>query len=351
MPYQEILSRAWQTLKRQPALWLFGLLSACAGGTYGRIALPSFNFQTPSFSSPGTIGHGSPNIPPELEHWLHALSTIPERTWVLIALGFLTLLLVWLVVMLAVRAIADPSLLRGILSDIRDGHPLTTSEVFNEGKRFFWRMVGFALLIGGSAVLLAIIFSLLTLVLTFATFGVGLLCLIPLIILAIPFIWLVELYLEMARLALVVEDLPLLASFSRGWEVLKNNFWNAVVMGVLLTAIHLGVGIALGALFVGIVIVVLVGLALLAALSAAAGSFLPVIFVGILAGFIVFVLYLFLLGLLQTYLQSAWVLAYLHFIGGEPQPQETTSPAGAPAAPESTADAPPTDRAAAFRAA
>ena len=115
MPYQEILKRAWQIFKRQRALWLFGFLSACTGGTYGRIAMPGFNFQMPSFSSHSGMGQGSQNLPPEVERWVRTLAAIPERTWIFIAVGFLALLLTWMIVALLVRSLADPTRLRGAL--------------------------------------------------------------------------------------------------------------------------------------------------------------------------------------------------------------------------------------------
>ncbi len=350
MPYQEILSRAWQIFKRQRALWLFGFLSACTGGTYGRIAMPGFNFQMPSFSSHSGMGQGSQNLPPEVERWARTLAAIPERTWIFIAVGFLALLLTWMIVALLVRSLADPTLLRGALRDAHEPRPLTFSEAWNEGKRFFWRVAGFYLLIGGGGAVLALVVSVSALLITVLTLGIGILCLVPLLLLLIPLAWLVELYLEIALLALVVEDLPLLDAFGRGWTVLKRNFWNAVLMGLLLTVIHWGVGLVIGIIFVILAVPTfgpLVGFGI-----ALQGHYLALL---MLVGFLLLAVLLLVIGvltgMLQTYLQSAWVLAYLHFIGGEPQPQETTSPAGAPAAPESTPDAPPADRAAAFRAA
>ncbi len=333
MPYQEILSRAWQIFKRQRALWLFGFLSACTGGTYGRIAFPGFNFQIPSFPHDGAAGAPPQPLPPDAERWLSKLSTIPPHVWLLIGLGLLVLLLAWAVIVLLVRGIADPSLIRGALRSADSGQTLTVAETFAEGKRFFWRAVGFYLLVGGGAAVLAfMVFAVGTSIALF-TLGLGLLCLLPLLLLAIPFTWLVELYLEITLLALAVEDLPLLNAFSRGWEVLKSNFWNAVLMGLLLTVIHWGVGLAIGIIFVILAVPTfgpLIGFGI--ALQGHDLALLMIIGFLFLAALLLIVAALD--GLLQTYLQSAWVLAYRHFTAQPPEPESAAPPADAAPAPE-----------------
>jgi hypothetical protein len=334
MPYQEILSRAWQIFKRQRALWLFGFLSACTGSTYGRIATPGFNFNftAPSFSPRG--GHPGAPLPPDMERWLHRLGAMPARTWLLIGAALLTLLIAWMLIVLVVRALADPALLRGILNSTRADEVLSSGEIFAESKRFFWRAAGFYLLVGGGGAVLAFMVFAAGAAIAILTVGIGLLCLVPLLLLAIPLIWLVELYLELALLALVVEDMPLLEAFSRGWAVLKRNFWDTVLTGLLLTVIRWGVGLVIGIIFVILAIptfgpLIGVGIAL-------QGHYLALL---MLVGFLLLAVLLLVIGvltgMLQTYLQSAWVLAYLHFTGGESQPQESNLPEPAPAAPSS----------------
>ena len=340
MPYQEILKRAWQIFKRQRALWLFGFLSACTGGAYGRLNLPTFNFRMPF----AWEGHSSAQpMPPEMFRYLeHLPRHISPTVAVLVALAVAILILLWMVVLMAVRALAEPVLLRGALADIRGSHPLSVGEAFRLGKPFFLRTFGFYLLIGGGAAALGFLLIAVLAVIAVVTVGIGLLCLIPLLLLAIPLLWLLEIYFEMAVLALVLEERSVWEAFSRGWEVLRSHFWDAVLMGLLLTAIHIGASLALGVVF--LVWVMVAGTPLLAlglALQATGGLLWGLIILGVFTLLLVLLLIALANGLVQTYIQSAWVLAYLHFTV---QPEaETTVPPAPPTAeqesPPPTADA------------
>ncbi len=321
MPYQEILGRAWQIFKRHRALWLFGFLSACTGGVYGRLSLPTFNVNIPIRWQPdGTPAFTLPNEQEWLTGGAHLLTSIPPETWLLLALGLLTALLAWLVISLMVRSIADPALVRGTMTALKSEGRLSVHDLFTLAKPFFGRTVGFYLLLGGGAAALSFLFGLLFFTMALATHGIGLACLLPFFLFAVPAIWLLELYIEMALLALVVEDLPLMEAFRRGWAVLKTHFWNALLIGLLLTAIHIGVGllfgIATGALLVMAAVVLIFGIS-----AQASGTTLATLIgIAVLLLLGLMLVSAIVMGTLQAYLQSAWTLAYLHFT------QETTDP-------------------------
>ncbi len=345
MPYQEILSRAWQIFRRQRALWLFGFLSACTGGVYGRLSLPSFNFQVPNdiFQQPQPHRGGAPpSVPPEIadqmQQWAHYLANISENTIALIALGIFALVMLWFLVALALRVVAEPSLVRGILADIETGEPLSVGEAFRHGKPFLGRTLLFYLLLGGTWLVSMVVLAVSVVALALATAGIGILCLVPFFLLLIPLAWLLELYLVLVYLALVLEDTPLLASFGRGWEVLKSNFWHAVLMGLLLTVIRWGVSIAVGVVVVFLAIPTLGGVVLVG-IATHGSALLPLIVIGVLILTVLVLIAAFLMGMLQVYLQSAWVLTYRHFVGqppvqenGEPQPAGVLPPEAAPPA-------------------
>ena len=351
MPYQEILSRAWQIFRRQRALWLFGFLSACTGGVYGRLSLPSFNFQVPNdiFQQPQPHSGGAPPpVPPEvadqMQQLAHYLENISEGTIALIALGIFALVMLWFLVVLVLRVVAEPSLVRGILADIETGEPLSVGEVFRHGKPFFGRTLLFYLLLGGTWLVSMMVLAVSIVALAFATMGIGILCLVPFFLLLMPLAWLLELYLVLVYLALVLEDTPLLASFGRGWEVLKSNFWQAVLMGLLLTVIRLGVSIAVVVVFVLLAIPTLGGVVMVG-IATHGSALLPLIIIGVLILAVLILIATFLMGMLQVYLQSAWVLAYRHFVGQQPAPESSTpQPVGAlpPEADEPPADVAPT---------
>ena len=322
MPYQEMLSRAWAIFKKQRALWLFGFLTACSGGTYGRLNLPSFNFNTFNFQS---LESGPPDhISPEVEYFFRQLTQIPDQAWLFIALGSIFLIMVWIVFMMVLRSFAEPALIRGILATIENPRPLSVGEIAAQGRPFFGRMLLFHLVVGGSALIAVLLFVMGLGTFIVGTMGIGLLCLLPLFLLLIPAAWLLELYLMLTTLALIIEDLTILGALERGWQILKNNFWTATLTGMLLTVIRMAISIPLGIL---LAVFLVPTIAFIIFLGSTANSIIPFLVLGALVmGFIILVS-AGLMGLLQTYLESAWVLAYRHFIGQPLGPDAPALPA------------------------
>ena len=324
MPYQEILARAWHIFKRQRALWLFGFLTACSGGVYGKLNLSSFNFQMPNFQSFQTGANGQPpSIPPEVEQFFEQMAQIPDQTWLLIVLGFLLLGLAWTLLIMLLRSFAEPALVRGILEAIENDRPLTISEITHAGTPFFGRMLLFHLLVGGSALVAVTIFATSFALIAIGTLGIGLICLLPLMLLLIPAAWLLELYLVFATMALILEDLDVIAALKRGWQMLKQNFWSSVLMGMLLTVIRIAASFLIGLLLVGLLIPVVASIIFIATTTE---SIVPILVLIALAVVFAVILSLAAMGLLQTYLESAWVLAYRHFLGYSLDPEAPALP-------------------------
>jgi len=332
MPYQEILSRAWQIFKRQRALWLFGFLSACTGGVYGRLSLPTFNLQWPvPWQQQTPTGFAVPRGQIWAQHFQDFIEHVPAETWLLLILGASAAFLIWLIISLIVRSITDPALLRGALADAEGTPRLSVHSLFSQAQPFFGRVLAFYLLFGGGAAALAFTIGIIFLFITIVTLGIGILCILPLLLMFIPATWLLELYIEMVLLALVIEDLPLMEAVPRGWEIFKTHFWHLVLMGLILTAIHIGAGLLVG--IVGGAAAIGTGFMLLTLGTGnhATGIILWALFG--LAGVVILILILFsifIAGLMQTYFQSAWTLAYLHFT--KKWPREKT-PNGNPVAP------------------
>ena len=324
MPYQEILSRAWAVFKKQRALWLFGILTACSGGTYGRLHLPSFNFNFREFNFQSlraqSPGH-TPPLPPQIEHLFRQIERMPLETWLFIFLGMLLLGLVWGVIIMLLRSFAEPALIRGILEAIDNDRPLTPGEIARAGKPFFSRMLLFHLLVGGSGFILLMVFLGALGLILISTLGLGLICLLPLMFLFVPLVWLLELYLILATMALVIEDLDVITALQRGWQIFKQNFWAAVIMGMLLTFVHLLVSFLIG-IFIVAIIFPMVTISII--VTTVSNSITPFLLLGAFSVGFAILLSLAGLGLLQTYLESAWVLAYRHFIN---QPLEPDTPA------------------------
>jgi hypothetical protein len=139
------------------------------------------------------------------------------------------------------------------------------------------------------------------------TLGIGLLCIIPLLCLAVPFFWLVGLVIEQANIAIVIEDVGIIDGLRLGWNVFRDNFGAVFVMGLILS---LGISL-IGGFIISIPLAIVAAPAIIGIASGtqrALGG-------GLLVAALCFVAYLpvliILSGALRAYIESAWTLTYL----------------------------------------
>jgi len=294
MDYGEVLSRAWQIIWKYKALWIFGILAGCVSG--GNSAI-SYNFNYPGYGSfPYT--HMGNNYGFDTA-WL-----IP----IIIFSGIFVLALIILAIFLG--TVSRIGLIRGTM--LGDSMPdrLPFRELFSGSLPYFWRIFGLNLLIG---LLLAFAGALLFGFMFFGTIftlGLALLCFLPLLCLLIPVSVGISLWLEQVNNAIVVENLDIFQGLRRGWEVFKKNLGSIIVMGLILFAINLAIGLAIALPFGAIL------LPLTMSLFTIGTDFS---WVGLLVSGTFFVIYLpvliFLSGILKAYVSSSWTLTYLRLTG------------------------------------
>lgn len=289
MDYGAILTRAWDLTRKNKGLWLLGILAGCAGGQGNPTGTSSYQF-----SQGGAQGFDP------------ALSRIPEETWILILAGALVIGLVLFVVFLVLGLLGQAGLIAGV-AKADDTGSVTLGEAWRGGLPHFWRLLGFTLVIAAVVLVIALAVGLLTVV----TFGMLLICLLPLICVLLPLGLIASGYLSLAQNGLVLENLGIFAAFGRGWDLLKRNFWPVVLMALILA----GIGLVAGFLFALPLIVAMFPL-MLVAMSAPEEftSWLPVIACGLVYLPVVIILG----GILKTYLSAAWTLTFRRLTGAGP---------------------------------
>lgn len=119
-------------------------------------------------------------------------------------------------------------------------------KLLRAGLPFFWRALGVRLIFVLVPLILIVPLVILVSILAIFTFGLGLLCLLPLLLLFIPVSYTVYGLMELSETAVVAEDLPVFAAISRSWALFKANVWKVLLMALL---IYLGIGL-LGTIFV-----------------------------------------------------------------------------------------------------
>jgi hypothetical protein len=311
MDYGNILTRAWRITWQHKVLWIFGILAGCSGSNGGNS----------NFRAQGQAGSGGPNGFPGVERFQDFLES-PEGTWAIVAIVVLALLIALAVLVLS--TIGRGGLIGGARLADEQGS-VTFGDAWGIGVKSFWRLLGLSLLLAVPIILLAVITGV-----GFAVAGpFGLICL-PLLCLAILAFIPLSIVAHFAQFGVVLDGLRVGDAFRKGWEVLKTNLGPIIILGLILIVIGFVAGILIAAPFIAILAPLLIGMIA----GSNADSALPgmpfLVAAGL--GFLCYLpIALVLSGVLQTWVMSAWMLAYRQFTG------RAMTPAAPPAAPVTAA--------------
>ena len=300
MDFGNILSRAWHITWKNRALWLFGILASC--GRQGGYSGSGFNFSSSSqIAPPGTL-------PPDVERFFFQLErnleNISPEVVFSIALAVFALALLLTLLFSFFTVFGRVTVIKGtLMADA--GSSLRTGSLAREGYTYFWRAFGLNLLLGFAMFVVMGIFVLGGVLFSMVTLGIGALCFIPLICLLIPLSLLYTVYIQMANVALVSEDLDVLEAASRGWEVMQGNWGNIILMGLILM-----IGGGLLGVLITLPIIFVAAPLMFAAISGnrdLISSGLAISGICLVVGIPVLIL---ANGILRTFLEGAWTLTY-----------------------------------------
>ena len=324
MDFGEVLTKAWKIVWKYKILWLFGIFASCSGGGGGGGGGGGSGVQYTSDMPPGayyTINHIDP--------WV----------WALIVAGLVLLGLLITAIILTVSTIGRIGLIQGTAqADADENAKLTFSGLFNSLKPYFWRVLGLNLLLG-----LGIFVALVILIFggifgTIFTLGLLLICLIPLCCLLIPILWILATFIEMANVAVVVEDLSVVDGIKRGWQVFKDNLGNLILLSLVLVVGGFIVGMIVALPMIMLMIPLMMGV-----FAAVFGNSGALATSSLIISGLCFVAYLPVLlvisGIIRAYISSAWTLTFLRLTKGpaavqpvEIFPDEPVEPAALPEA-------------------
>ncbi len=322
MDFGDILSRTWKTIWKHKILWVFGILSSCGQGGGGGSSGGS------SIQSSGTRGWDG-EVPPAVQEFFYNTEQFFTQIegWQIagfIAIFVIVILLFGLIAMV-LSTIGRIGLVQGTIQSEAGAEKLTFKDLFTSGKPFFWRVLGLNLLIGLAGFVLVLVAFIPLALVAVATAGIGLFCLIPLICLMIPIGWVIQIIIQQANTALIVEDLNIIAALQRAWDVFRENLGNLIIMTLIL-----GIGGAVVGFIFAIPLLIIIFFTAISAgvsiMSETAPAFGGSLLVGGLAFLAYFPFLILLGGILQAYIQSAWTLTYLRITTvTEPLEEEPTS--------------------------
>jgi hypothetical protein len=298
MDIAAIFKRAWDITWKYKGLWVLGILANCSGGgsqgSSNVSRIPEYRFDGSEF--------------PQFERWIRG---IPEETWIAVGIALFLGLLLLALIFWVLAAIGNGGLIAGFQM-AESGETVTLASAFQMGMKYFWKLLVIQLILGLASFLILAPVIVGGVLITFLTFGFGVICLTPLLCLLIPLGIALSIYTMLTQIALIVEELDITTAFKRSWEVLRSNPGNVIIMALILGVGGFFVGMILAIPFLLMVVPFVTGLLVGTDVSSIAGISVSVI--GIL-------LYLPILlvagGILRTFVTGSWTLTYRSLIGVE----------------------------------
>ena len=246
MDYGKLFSRAWDIIWKNKFLILLGVLIALSGGGSNGGNPSQFTFRGDEAdwqNFPGfDFEYGNPFQ--NLDIPLIAIGGIAVLVLVLLVIG----LVFW-----ALGTISRGGLI-GAVNDIEQGNPSNFSDAFQAGWQKGWRLIGIGLIPAIPGVVLLVLA-----VISVVMFGgieilsqgvmqsiMGISAFLPLIVLScilVPVMLILSLLSVFANRACMLEDLDVIGSYRRGFEVLGDNLGPAALLFLLQIAISFGLGI------------------------------------------------------------------------------------------------------------
>lgn len=301
--FGEVLTRAWQIIWKHKILWVFGILASCgrSGG----------NFNSNFNSGGGNGGGGQPTqIPPQMMRWLQ---TIEQNLTTIIIVVTAVVCVIWIVTIF-LGAIGKIGLIRGTAQAEGGAESLVFGELFSGSVPYFWRMFGLSLILSIPAFLVAIVVAVVVVGALAASGGsdagvVAVASSVPLLLgcvcLLVPVMFVLGMIFRQAENAIVLEEMGVLPSITRGWEVFKANLGPIILMAIILGVIGFVAGIVIAIPFFLIVFPMMITF-----MVGQGQNMTPLYLMG--ACLCVFIPVAWLLqGIIIAYTESAWTLTYM----------------------------------------
>ncbi len=206
MKYGKILGKAWEILWKYKQLWPFGLIASAFSGI--------------SYLVPYTQS----NLIRDITNQSNADQTL---------LALLTYLFIFLLFALLTFLISLFGTTGSILGNlhIQAKRKVAFRQLAGEGWRFYGRALKLNMVLTTLPILVPIIFVILAALVTFITAGLGIFCVFPLIFLIIPFGFLYYIYVEVANVMLLSEELDYRSAISHSWRLFKANWGSLAILG------------------------------------------------------------------------------------------------------------------------
>ena len=327
MDFGATISRAFNVVLKNRALWFLGFLAALAGGSGTSLNLPSGNF-----GGTGT-GTGPNEIPPEMQRFFDALQ---ENIGAIIAgvAGLVCVLLVISLVLWVIRPIAEGGLIGGVDQIEREG---TTSfgQSWRIGASKFWPLFLMGILL---ALPIFIVFAIAAVLFggsfvaiaasaaqnsgdgadaLAASAGLGILCISGVLLCVSAVYGILAAALQtFGRRAVVLDNMGVIDALRKGWAVFRANLGNIILFAIIMLVIGWVVGLVIGLASAAIFAPALIsGFADVSRSSETFNLTGGTIALAVVAFVAVTIIGAIISALFTAFNSTAWTLAYRQFTG------------------------------------
>lgn len=283
LDFGEVLTRMWKIGWNHKVLWLWQMLP----GLFSLVLMPLMFIANPAFAM---------FLPEPFDRFAN-------ETWVMVA--FVVLMFVFTIPIMFVSVVAQLTTTYGAVKVEKGAEKLTFRGLFNESLPYFWRVLGLYAIFGGAWMVIWFGFTVVTSVASIITFGLSMLCMMPMFILFIPFLIVGYSVLELAQAAIVADNMGTLDAISHGWKLFRINWLGVVLLMIILY-------FALTMVSSVFIFPMMFPMMLLPLGMDTQGDFnTPMLIFFVVLFPIIFLVMYVVQGILMAFFQSAWAVAYL----------------------------------------
>ncbi len=325
MPYTELIKKAFNTVRREPALWVLGIILALFGGGSSGGGGNGGNFNMGS----GDFGNfdNMPNNPDfQAPAWFNAENLVP------ILLTVACVVIALSIVSLVVRSVALAGLIHGA-DRAATGEDVHWRDLWRAG----WssrgrRIIGLDLLIAIPVLLFVLVLA--GLLFAFAVPVVravgtgadpgtaiagglaGVACLFGLIFVGTIGGWILSLIRNYAARSIVLEGRPVMEAFGRGWRLFRESLADTMVFSIMLGVIGIILGFILGLLL--LVVVLVLGVPFFVFWASQEFALMTGLLLGIPVVLLIIILSSVLYGPVVAFFETAWTVTWRYLTTPRP---------------------------------
>lgn len=283
----EVFSRSWQISWTNKWLWLIGAL----------MMLVSLMF-FPVFLIPMVAEAANVNIDENI-----------------VLLLFLGSGILFFIVVFPLSSLLNAALTQGIVQAERGEGRRPFMELVRASYPFFWRYLGVTVLFVGAILLFFFGVSILMILLSTLTFGLGMLCMMPFSFLQYPLMLVWYVCMEQALTAIIVDNMTVMDATKHSWWLFRNNIFAYVIIAIVF---YFGVG-----MLSSFVIMPFMFPFFFLPMAAMESSELAriLLILGSVLAVVLLPFFCFFQGGVMTLMKSSWVITYLRLSQASNSPQ------------------------------